>query len=1072
MKVSFRQGVVSHQTGGFLQISGSVVNLLATNRPVTVTIAHKDTNYTHSEDASIDHPWFGPFTETNYWLYWDFNPLTFARTFGHTTIEPVAQSIEPGSGNSTIISTIPGDPGIGGFIVDGYFDLAVGRPFYVVNSTSNNGNYTVKSISYNTSNGETTIYVNEAVASSVSNGEATLDIDSLGQPLYIEGRHWFNTTTNTHYILRENNWRQVLRVFAARLLNGNTFISLSQNAQTGDFTGTQIGNNVGTFTGRILFDESSNPIRRDSGTFFTTEDQFFANQTRVDSLRLESNVTRAQCAASSLAEFSVVAWTGDGLVSSANYTDVGSTVVGLLTEDLTYLETGAVIVQGTVTNPSWNWTGGSPSIPVGTSLWVTNGMLVAIDPHVSDPVSYPIAHVPVARILDKDTIIFEQGLGGIGDRGPAGTATTTTPADTTNIGSVTLLTPSSDADRAFVISDTDSRLTDARTPLSHNHSASEVTFQPAAGIISNNTQDAIAELGTTKLSLSGGTMSGLLTLSSDPTIDTHAATKRYVDNATVGAGLWTQITDDIYYDTGNVGIGTTSILNWQTPLKTLQLGNNNSVFSTLDVGTQQIGMVANAYNDGAWKYSSDDTATRLAQHDDKLTFSTAILGSADAAVTWNTSFNLDNQLNMYLGSMDRATGSQGVFHITNATVNPAANPVNGGVLYVQTGALKYRGTSGAATTIINADGSFGSVSSPWTTTGNDLYYDTGNVGIHDSTPAVRLVVRDEGVGNPTVARIVQDDQNVNGLLITNDTYDTGYSGLGLKVLNSGSAEIVTPNLVANTLAFKLGSGSAQSFIIKDDGVIGVGFNTPENWHGSFAVLEVGGNSGIFSHETEQTNAAFNILENAYFAAGSQYIYKTTDVATHYQMNAGQHRFFVAPSGTAGTNITFTRGLTVDVDANTILGVSDIQNNTSTGYTFLQVGSQSAIWSDDTEGAGRQLNVGLNVYDDGTEKYISTDEATMIEMQNGQMIFKVAPSGTLDTAITWTDAVTIDNSGNVELGTAALATTATDGFLYIPSCAGIPTGTPTIKTGRVPLIFDTTNNNLYVYDGSWIGVALT
>ena len=58
--------------------------------------------------------------------------------------------------------------------------------------------------------------------------------------------------------------------------------------------------------------------------------------------------------------------------------------------------------------------------------------------------------------------------------------------------------------------------------------------------------------------------------------------------------------------------------------------------------------------------------------------------------------------------------------------------------------------------------------------------------------------------------------------------------------------------------------------------------------------------------------------------------------------------------------------------------------------------------------------------------------------------------------------------SIVLGSAALATDATDGFLYIPSCAGTPTGTPTAQTGRVPMVFDTANNKFYIYDGSWLG----
>ena len=64
-----------------------------------------------------------------------------------------------------------------------------------------------------------------------------------------------------------------------------------------------------------------------------------------------------------------------------------------------------------------------------------------------------------------------------------------------------------------------------------------------------------------------------------------------------------------------------------------------------------------------------------------------------------------------------------------------------------------------------------------------------------------------------------------------------------------------------------------------------------------------------------------------------------------------------------------------------------------------------------------------------------------------------------------------SNGSVTIGTAALATTATDGFLYIPSSAGAPTGTPTSQTGRVPIHYDSTNNDFYIYDGSWLKVAV-
>jgi hypothetical protein len=65
-------------------------------------------------------------------------------------------------------------------------------------------------------------------------------------------------------------------------------------------------------------------------------------------------------------------------------------------------------------------------------------------------------------------------------------------------------------------------------------------------------------------------------------------------------------------------------------------------------------------------------------------------------------------------------------------------------------------------------------------------------------------------------------------------------------------------------------------------------------------------------------------------------------------------------------------------------------------------------------------------------------------------------------------------GDVVVGLVALATTATAGFFWIPSCPGAPTGAPTAPyTNAAALVVDTTNNRLYCRVGSnWKYASLT
>lgn len=81
---------------------------------------------------------------------------------------------------------------------------------------------------------------------------------------------------------------------------------------------------------------------------------------------------------------------------------------------------------------------------------------------------------------------------------------------------------------------------------------------------------------------------------------------------------------------------------------------------------------------------------------------------------------------------------------------------------------------------------------------------------------------------------------------------------------------------------------------------------------------------------------------------------------------------------------------------------------------------------------------------------------------GRWSFLTTPSGSTSPV----ERLRISANGNVVVGnsSSALSTSATSGFLYVPTCAGTPTGSPTAVTGAAPIVIDTTNNKLYFRSG--------
>lgn len=102
--------------------------------------------------------------------------------------------------------------------------------------------------------------------------------------------------------------------------------------------------------------------------------------------------------------------------------------------------------------------------------------------------------------------------------------------------------------------------------------------------------------------------------------------------------------------------------------------------------------------------------------------------------------------------------------------------------------------------------------------------------------------------------------------------------------------------------------------------------------------------------------------------------------------------------------------------------------------------------------------------DGTLLGIDASANTVINNQESANV-NISTAGTQRMRVTSAGSVVVGNNSS------ALATNATDGFLYISTSAGAPSGTPTTQTGSAPIHIDSTNNAFYYYSGStWRSVG--
>ena len=199
---------------------------------------------------------------------------------------------------------------------------------------------------------------------------------------------------------------------------------------------------------------------------------------------------------------------------------------------------------------------------------------------------------------------------------------------------------------------------------------------------------------------------------------------------------------------------------------------------------------------------------------------------------------------------------------------------------------------------------------------NTLFVDssTNSVGIGISSPESKLAIKGSS-GSSDLFSISDITVPTSGseygvAMIKTNSSDyalniTGYNtnSKGVRIYTNGGSS-------ADTLLLATTASTGTAMLIDGVGNVGIG-NTPETWYSTFSALQIGANKSAIYGRSE--NNQLSLASNSYVNASGNNTYINSSEASLYEQNSGVHKFFTAPSGTAGNSLTFTERVRISAD---------------------------------------------------------------------------------------------------------------------------------------------------------------
>ena len=250
-------------------------------------------------------------------------------------------------------------------------------------------------------------------------------------------------------------------------------------------------------------------------------------------------------------------------------------------------------------------------------------------------------------------------------------------------------------------------------------------------------------------------------------------------------------------------------------------------------------------------------------------------------------------------------------------------------------------------------------------------------------------------------------QGVDNTQNTNITSAQSFANGAFAVANT---KLSASGFTNNGVLYANGTGYAvNSSTLTFDGT-NLGFGVPPSAWGigtNGHVLEFSNAGSMWNYSN---TTGINLSQNVYY--NGAYYYKSTGAATLYAQGLGQHFWYNAPSGTAGTTFTPTQTMTLDVSGNlSVLGTVGVNTSSilaSATFTSSTTTANQIIYSVPTatyRSAKLMVQMTSGTSYQVTELLIIHDGTNAFMTQYGDIATTGTSLGTFDSSIT---------SGNLNL----------------------------------------------------------